>query len=172
MHGGVPNKEFNENNNQCILDSDKELSYILNELERNRAPLDNPGNIKYIISLLKKGANPKIQGKDGKTLSYYLDEKLSNILNELESNRGLLDNQDCTQHIMLLLQAGADPNIQNQAGKTLLHYVAERNDIDGIRYFLGVIKANPSYEIKVERLHLNMLLNITAVKLLRIWVMI
>ncbi len=136
MHGGVPNKEFNENNNQCISDSDKELSYILNELERNRAPLDDPDNIKYIISLLKKRANPKIQGKDGKTLSYYLDEKLSNILNELESNRGLLDNPDRTQYIMLLLGTGANPNVQNQAGKTLLHYVAERNDTDGIVFLL------------------------------------
>ncbi|MBC6685680.1 ankyrin repeat domain-containing protein [Wolbachia pipientis] len=36
---------------------------------------------------------------------------------------------------MFLLQTGADPNVQNQAGKTLLHYVAERNDIDGIKFF-------------------------------------
>ncbi|XCA33529.1 MAG: ankyrin repeat domain-containing protein [Wolbachia endosymbiont of Polyergus mexicanus] len=58
--------------------------------------------------------------------------------------RDELDNPDRIQYIMLLLGTGANPNVQNQAGKTLLHYVAERNDIDDIRYFLGVIKANPS----------------------------
>ncbi|WP_419247488.1 ankyrin repeat domain-containing protein [Wolbachia endosymbiont of Rhagoletis indifferens] len=73
-----------------------------------------------------------------------LNEELRNILNELASNRGLLDSSDNIKYIISLLEAGADPNIQNQNGKTLLHYVAERNDIDGIGYFLEVIKANPN----------------------------
>ncbi|MGL9779593.1 MAG: ankyrin repeat domain-containing protein [Wolbachia sp.] len=191
MHGGVPNKEFNENNNQCILD--KKLSSILNGLAIDRSLLDNPDHIQYIMFLLGEGADRDTQNRHGKTLSHYLDKRLSDILGWLASDRGklndyirsiisllqagadpntkgqdgktpldylneellnilnqlaidsnLLDNSNNTQYIMLLLGTGANPNVRNQAGKTLLHYVAERNDIDGIRYFLGVVKANSS----------------------------
>jgi|GEM_PF-5517530 len=133
MNGGVPSKKLNET-----------LLNILDDLESDSNLLDNSDNIKYIISLLGAGADRDTQNRYGKTLSYYLDEKLRDILNKLAIKRDELDNPDRIQYIMLLLGTGANPNVQNQAGKTLLHYVAERNDIDGIRYFLGVIKANPS----------------------------
>ncbi|WP_341823390.1 ankyrin repeat domain-containing protein [Wolbachia endosymbiont (group A) of Agelastica alni] len=203
MHGGVPNREFNENNNQCILD--KELSSILNELESNRGLLDNPGNIKYIISLLEAGAdqnirnqngktlsdyfneksfnilnelesdksllngfnytqyimflletgaNPDIQNKNKEILSDYLNKKLFDILNELESDRSLLNDFNYTQYIMFLLETGANPNIQNQNGKTLLHYVAECNDTYGISFFLKK-GANPNVQDKDEKTPLH-----------------
>lgn len=41
------------------------------------------------------------------------NEILLDILDQLESNRGLLDPLDNIQHIMFLLGAGANPNIQN-----------------------------------------------------------
>ncbi|MDR2046051.1 MAG: ankyrin repeat domain-containing protein [Rickettsiales bacterium] len=135
MNGGVPSKELNET-----------LLNILDQLASNSSLLllDHPDNIQYIRFLLGAGADRDTQNRYGKTLSYYLDEKLRDILNKLAMKRDELDNPDRIQYIMLLLGTGANPNVQNQAGKTLLHYVAERNDIDDIRYFLGVIKANPS----------------------------
>ncbi|GFR08383.1 ANK_REP_REGION domain-containing protein [Trichonephila clavata] len=72
-----------------------------------------------------------------------LNETLLNILNELAIDRSLLDN--FSQHIRFLLGAGANPNVQNQDGKTLLHYVAERNDIDGIEFLLNV-RADPNVQ--------------------------
>ncbi|UJQ20681.1 ankyrin repeat domain-containing protein [Wolbachia endosymbiont of Delia radicum] len=114
MNGGVPSKELNET-----------LLNILDHLESDSNLLDNSNNIKYIISLLQAGADPNTKGQDGKTLSYYLDEKLFNILNELASNSNLLDDSNSIQHIMFLLQAGADPNTKGQDGKTPLDYLNE-----------------------------------------------
>lgn len=201
MHGGIPNKEFNENNNQCILDLDKELSYILNELAINRNvlnsyaqhimfllearanrdtknrhgktlshyldeklsnilnelamkkdELDNPDRIQYIMFLLGAGADRGTQNRHGKTLSHYLDERLSDILGWLAIDRGILN--DYIQRIMFLLQAGANPNVQNQDGKTLLHYVAEHNDTGGIRFLLGAC-ANPNVQDQSEKTPLH-----------------
>ncbi|WP_341812153.1 ankyrin repeat domain-containing protein [Wolbachia endosymbiont (group A) of Conops quadrifasciatus] len=137
MNGGVPNKGLNE-----------KLLNILNQLAIDSDLLDNSNYTQYIMFLLQAGADPNTKGQDGKTLSYYLDEKLLNILNQLAIDSNLLDNSNYTQYIMFLLGAGANPNTQTRNGKTLLHYVAERNDIDGIRYFLEVIKANPSMQDK------------------------
>ncbi|QMV46242.1 hypothetical protein HC358_04230 [Wolbachia pipientis] len=125
MNGGVPSKELNET-----------LLNILDQLESDSNLLDNSDNIKYIISLLGEGADKNTKSQAEKTLSDYLNEKLSDILNKLESDRALLGNHNCTQHIMLLLEVGANPNVQNRVEKTLLHYVAERNDIDGIEFLL------------------------------------
>jgi hypothetical protein len=73
-----------------------------------------------------------------------LNEQLHDILDKLASNSNLLGNFNCIQHIMFLLQAGANPNVQNREdGKTLLHYVAECNDTGGIGFLLGK-GANPS----------------------------
>ncbi|MBV2145283.1 MAG: ankyrin repeat domain-containing protein, partial [Wolbachia endosymbiont of Pissodes strobi] len=88
----------------------------------------------HIIFLLGAGANRDTQNRYGKTLSHYLDKRLSDILGWLAIDRGILN--DYIQRIMFLLQAGANPNVQNQDGKTLLHYVAERNDTDGIGFLL------------------------------------
>ncbi|WP_375316055.1 ankyrin repeat domain-containing protein [Wolbachia endosymbiont (group A) of Colletes cunicularius] len=98
-----------------------------------------------IYWLLEGGADPNLPNQAGKTLSYYLDEKLFNILNELASNSNLLDDSNSIQYIRFLLGTGANPNVQNQAGKTLLHYVAERNDTDGIGFLLKA-GANPSMQ--------------------------
>ncbi|GFY65235.1 ANK_REP_REGION domain-containing protein [Trichonephila inaurata madagascariensis] len=133
MSGGVPSKGLNE-----------QLHDILDQLAINSNLLDDSNCIQNIMFLLQAGADPNIQNQNGKTPLDYLNEELLNILNQLAIDSNLLDNSNNTQYIMSLLQAGANPNVQNQAGKALLHYVAERNDIDGIRYFLGVIKANPS----------------------------
>ncbi|NEV49057.1 ankyrin repeat domain-containing protein [Wolbachia pipientis] len=171
----------------------KRLSGILDELEQDINLLDDDGFIHHIILFLGAGANPKVQNQDGKTLSDYLNEKLSGILGKLEQDINLLDGYNFTQHIILLLRAGADqntkgqdgktpldylseelrgilnwlaedssslgnsdvqyimsllevvtnPNVQNRVGKTLLHYVAERNDIDGIKFLLKV-EADPN----------------------------
>ncbi len=131
MNGGVPSKELNE-----------ELLNILNELEQDISLLNNHDYIQR-IRLLQVGADPNLKNQDGKTLSDYSSEKLRDILNKLAIDRSLLDNPYRTKYIMFFLETGANPNIQNQDRKTLLHYVAERNDIKGIEYLLGV-KANPS----------------------------
>ncbi|GFR08318.1 uncharacterized protein TNCT_112731 [Trichonephila clavata] len=126
-----------------IQNQDEKLGDILDQLESNRGLLDNLNDIQRIMSLLQEGADRDTQNRYGKTLSYYLDEKLFNILNELAIDRNLLGNY--VQRISLLLQAGANPNVQNREdGKTLLHYVAECNDTSGIRFLLEVIKANPN----------------------------
>ncbi|WP_265015519.1 hypothetical protein [Wolbachia endosymbiont (group A) of Anoplius nigerrimus] len=140
MHGGVPNREFNENNNQCILD--KELSSILNELESNRGLLDNPGNIKYIISLLEAGADQNIRNQNGKTLSDYFNEKSFNILNELESDKSLLNGFNYTQYIMFLLETGANPDIQNKNKEILSDYLNKKlfdilNELESDRSLLN-----------------------------------
>ncbi len=140
--------------------SSEKLRDILNELAIDRSLLDNYAQ--HIIFLLGAGANRDTQNRYGKTLSHYLDKRLSDILGWLAIDRGILN--DYIQRIMFLLQAGANPNVQNQDGKTLLHYVAERNDTDGIGFLLKA-GADQMCKIKVERLHLNMLLNITAFKL-------
>lgn len=122
-----------------IQNQDEKLGDILDQLESNRGLLDNLNDIQRIMSLLQEGADRDTQNRYGKTLSYYLDERLSDIL---ESNRAPLNN---IRHIILLLEAGANPNVQNREdGKTLLHYVAECNDTSGIRFLLEVIKANPN----------------------------
>src|SRR6266576_4476837 len=131
MNGGVPSKELNE-----------ELLNILNELEQDISLLNDHDYIQH-IRLLQVGADPNLKNQDGKTLSDYSSEKLRDILNKLAIDRSLLDNPYRTKYIMFFLETGANPNIQNQDRKTLLHYVAERNDIKGIEYLLGV-KANPS----------------------------
>ncbi len=115
MNGGVPNKKLNET-----------LLNILDDLESDSNLLNNSDNIKYIISLLGAGADRDTQNRYGKTLSYYLDEKLRDILNELESNRALLDDSNNIQYITSLLGIGADPNIQNQNGKTLSDYLNKK----------------------------------------------
>ncbi|WP_374698750.1 ankyrin repeat domain-containing protein [Wolbachia endosymbiont (group B) of Limnophora tigrina] len=115
MNGGVPNKGLNE-----------QLHDILDQSASNSNALGNYNYTQYIMSLLQAEANPNTKGQAGKILSDYLNEKLSDILNELESNRALLGNHNCTQHIMLLLQAGADPNTKGQAGKTLSYYLDEK----------------------------------------------
>ncbi|WP_341823225.1 ankyrin repeat domain-containing protein [Wolbachia endosymbiont (group A) of Clivina fossor] len=99
--------------------------------------------------LLEAGANRDTKNRHGKTLSYYLDKRLSDIL---ESNRAPLNN---IQHIILLLEAGANPNVQNREdGKTLLHYVAEHNDTGGIRFLLGA-GANPNVQDQSEKTPLH-----------------
>lgn len=125
MNGGVPNKGLNE-----------QLHDILDQLGQDINLLNNPDNIQHIMFLLGAGANRDTKNRYGKTLLHYLYKRLSDILDRLASNSNLLGDSNFTQHIMFLLQAGADPNVQNQAGKTLLHYVAERNDIDGIKFLL------------------------------------
>ncbi|WP_353285650.1 ankyrin repeat domain-containing protein [Wolbachia endosymbiont (group A) of Gastracanthus pulcherrimus] len=106
----------------------------------NKNPLNILGqqksdsNIQDITSPSGAEADPNIQNQD---------EKLFNILNEVAIDRNLLGNY--VQRISLLLEAGANPNVQNREdGKTLLHYVAECNDTSGIRFLLEVIKANPN----------------------------
>ncbi|WP_425386516.1 ankyrin repeat domain-containing protein [Wolbachia endosymbiont (group A) of Barypeithes pellucidus] len=123
MHGGVPNKESNE-----------ELRNILGQLASNSNLLDPPNNIQHIMLLLGAGADPNIQNQNGKTLSYYLDEKLRDILNELASNSNLLNNY--AYHIKSLLEAGADPNTRNQDKRTLLHYAAKNNCLQAIELLL------------------------------------
>ncbi|WP_264731100.1 ankyrin repeat domain-containing protein [Wolbachia endosymbiont (group A) of Sphaerophoria taeniata] len=103
--------------------SSEKLRDILNELASNSDLLDNSNYTRYIMFLLQAGADPNIRRPDGKTLSYYLNEKLGDILDGLESDRGLL--YYYAKHISLLLQAGADRNTQNQYGKTLSHYSNE-----------------------------------------------
>ncbi|WP_353282486.1 hypothetical protein [Wolbachia endosymbiont (group A) of Myopa testacea] len=105
------------------LDLNKKLSDILGQLESDINLLDRPNNIQYIISLLQAGADPNTKGQDGKTLLHYLNERLSDILDQLESNSNSLDNY--IQYIISLLEAGADRNTQNQYGKTLSHYSNE-----------------------------------------------
>lgn len=104
MHGGVPNKELNE-----------ELRNILGQLESNRGLLDNSDNIKYIISLLEAGANPNIQNQDGKTLLHYVAER------------------NDTDGIGFLLKAGADPNVQDRSEKTPFQYVTEHNCLRALK---------------------------------------
>lgn len=70
---------------------------------------------------------------------------LHDILDQLESNNNLLSDCNYIQYIMSLLEAGANPNIQNQDGKTLLHYVAECNDTKGIEFLLKA-GANPNVQ--------------------------
>ncbi|WP_265035126.1 MULTISPECIES: ankyrin repeat domain-containing protein [unclassified Wolbachia] len=147
MSGGVSSKELNESSlnilgqpendsniqnitslsgaeaDPNIQNQDEKLGDILDQLESNRGLLDNPNDIQRIMSLLQAGADPNIRSPDGKTLSCYLDEKLRDILDQLESDRGLL--YYYAKHISLLLQAGADRNTQNQYGKTLSHYSNE-----------------------------------------------
>ncbi len=65
---------------------------------------------------------------NGGVSSKELNKKLLNILDQLKSNSNLLDDSDFIKRIKRRLKAGADPNVQNQDGKTLLHYVAERNN--------------------------------------------
>lgn len=72
-----------------------------------------------------------------------LNERLLNVLGELAINRNLLYHPDCIPYITSLLKAGANPNVQNQGGKTLLHYVAESNDTNGIIFLLKA-GANPN----------------------------
>ncbi|GFR18324.1 ANK_REP_REGION domain-containing protein [Trichonephila clavata] len=132
MNGGVPSKGLNET-----------LLNILNELAIDRSLLDNYAQ--HIRFLLGAGANRDTQNRHGKTLSHYLDKRLSDILDQLAIDRNLLDNPDWIQYIRFLLGAGANPNVQNQDGKTLLHYVAERNDIDGIEFLLNV-RADPNVQ--------------------------
>ncbi|GFR17166.1 uncharacterized protein TNCT_706171 [Trichonephila clavata] len=141
--GANPNVQ-NQDGKTLLHYLNKKLLGILDELEQNIVALSDHGYIQRIIGLLQVGADPNTKGQNGKTPLDYLNEELLNILNQLAIDSNLLDNSNNTQYIMSLLQAGANPNVQNQAGKALLHYVAERNDINGIRYFLGVIKANPS----------------------------
>ncbi|KAF5269440.1 hypothetical protein FQR65_LT12765 [Abscondita terminalis] len=120
MNGGVPSKELNKELYDISdqLPSTRDLRNILNQLASNSNLLDNSNCIQHIMFLLGAGANWDTQNRHGKTLSYYLDKRLSDILGWLASDRG------------------ADPNVQNQAGKTLLHYVAERNDTEGIGFLL------------------------------------
>ncbi|MFP3025972.1 MAG: ankyrin repeat domain-containing protein [Wolbachia sp.] len=105
---------------------DKRLSDILNQLASNSNLLNDSNNTQHIRFLLEAGADPNTKGQDGKTLSDYLNEKLFNILNELAIDRSLLDDSNFTQHIMFLLQAGADPNTKGQDGKTLSDYLNEK----------------------------------------------
>ncbi|MBC6685679.1 hypothetical protein H9I48_00115 [Wolbachia pipientis] len=105
MNGGVPNKGLNE-----------QLHDILDQLEQDINLLNNPDNIQHIMFLLQAGADKNTKGiQDGKTLSYYLDEKLFNILNELAIDRSLLDNY--AQHIMFLLGAGANRDTKTDMEK-------------------------------------------------------
>ncbi|WP_338406099.1 ankyrin repeat domain-containing protein [Wolbachia endosymbiont (group A) of Longitarsus flavicornis] len=116
-----------QNNGKTLSDYlDEKLSSILNELESNRGLLDNPNDIQRIMSLLQAGADPNIRNQNGKTLSDYLNEKLFDILNELESNRGLLNDFNYTQYIMFLLETGANSNIRNQNEETLSDYLNEK----------------------------------------------
>ncbi len=134
MNGGVPSKELNET-----------LLNILDQLESDSNLLDNSDNIKYIISLLQAGADPNVQNQAGKTLLDYLNEELRGILNQLAINSDLLDDSNSIQYIKFLLGTGANPNVQNQDEKTLLHYVAKRNDTGGIGFLLGK-GANPNVQ--------------------------
>ncbi|WP_353275784.1 ankyrin repeat domain-containing protein [Wolbachia endosymbiont (group A) of Pipizella viduata] len=119
MNDGVPSKELNET-----------LLNILDQLESDSNLLDNSDNIKYIIFLLGEGADKNTKNQAGKTLSDYLNEKLSDILNKLAIDRSLLDNY--AQHIIFLLGAGANRDTQNRYGKTLSHYLDKRlSDILG-----------------------------------------
>lgn len=136
--GANPNVQNQDGKTLSYYSSEK-LRDILNQLAMKRDELDNPDRIQYIIFLLGARADPNTKGQDGRTLSYYLDKRLSDIL---ESNRAPLNN---IQHIILLLEAGANPNVQNQAGKTLFHYVAERNDTNGIGFLLKA-GANPNVQ--------------------------
>ncbi|WP_265040593.1 ankyrin repeat domain-containing protein [Wolbachia endosymbiont (group A) of Ectemnius continuus] len=124
---------------------DEKLFNILNELASNSNLLDDSNSIQHIMFLLQAGADPNTKGQDGKTPLDYLNEELRGILNELASNSNLLDDSNSIQHIMFLLQAGADPNVQNQDEKTLSHYVAKRNNTGGIGFLLGK-GANPNVQ--------------------------
>jgi len=146
MNGGVLNKELNE-----------QLRNILDQLASNSDLLDDGNNIEDIRLFLAKGANPNVQNQAGKTLSYYLDEKLRDILNELESNRALLDDSNNIQYITSLLGIGADPNIQNQNGKTLSDYLnkklsdileSNRDPLNNIQHITLLLEAgaNPNVQ--------------------------
>ncbi|MGL9759438.1 MAG: ankyrin repeat domain-containing protein [Wolbachia sp.] len=132
MIGGVTNEELNE----------RSLN-ILGQPE-------NDSNIQNITSLSGAEADPDIQNQAGKTPLYYLDEELSFILGHLEKDINLLDYSNNTLHIISLLKKGANPNIQGKNGKTLLHYVAERNDVGGIHFLLNA-KANPYLRDQSEK---------------------
>jgi ankyrin repeat protein len=147
MNGeGVSSKELNET-----------LLNILDQLASNSDLLDDGNNIEDIRLFLAKGANPNVQNQAGKTLSYYLDEKLRDILNELESNRALLDDSNNIQYITSLLGIGADPNIQYQNGKTLSDYLnkklsdileSNRDPLNNIQHITLLLEAgaNPNVQ--------------------------
>lgn len=65
-----------------------------------------------------------------------LDEELLTVLGKLAIDRNLLDYPSYIKYINSLLKAGANLNVQDRYGKTLLHYVAERNKTEGIIFLL------------------------------------
>jgi ankyrin repeat protein len=143
--GADPNTKGTQGEKTLSDYSSEKLRDILNELASNSNLLCERNYITNIYWLLEGGADPNVQNQAGKTLLYYLDEKLFNILNELASNSNLLNDSNSIQDIRFLLEIGANPNVQNQAGKTLLHYVAERDNIEGIKFLLEV-GANPNVQ--------------------------
>ncbi|MGL9732351.1 MAG: ankyrin repeat domain-containing protein [Wolbachia sp.] len=84
-----------------------------------------------------------------------LDKELLYILNELVNYSNLKEN---IPYIKFLLSLGANPDVQDLCGKTLLHYVTEHNDIQGTRFLLEA-GADPNVQDQDDKTPLHNILH-------------
>jgi len=141
------------------------------------------GDLKKIESLLKRGVNPNIRDKDGKTplhnAAYLGHVAVAKLLLEHGADIHARDNANWTplhfaasgghvDVVRLLLEHGADPNIKDKNGYTPLHWAASGGHVDVVKLLLER-RANPNAEDKDGRTPLHVAVyngHVDVVKLL------
>ena len=89
-------------------------------------------NLQGVLDALVNGANPNIRGEDDNTPLLMLAGPLSTNFDETMMLYGGADDSQIMLDIMTaLLDAGADPNLQDRAGYTALMHAA-RHDVIGM----------------------------------------